>query len=255
MISRGASAGARIPHAAAAPLPPSVPGLLMHFDGDFVDECRGRNIEIVGDFDLVDDCLTTDAYAGSHASWATNGSFPILARTSQFPEDFNVGAGGSMTIEYFASTKPLVAANSIAANGIAVEFLDADDETPGAFIWSLRHGTGEFESFVYTDTSEVKRGKSRWNGIPGGDDLPGPWTHIAVVVTPTEIRLYTNGVQRNIEPPTLYAPMKVATSGVLVVAVSDTVRVDDLRILPQEVYTGSSFTPPTAPLSRTHPPT
>lgn len=254
MIPRGASAGARIPHAAAAPLPPSdVPGLLMHFDGDFTDECRGRSFTLTGGSPPID-ALTTDACAGSHALWVGSGGAgsPMPISTSQFPQDFNVGSGGAVTIEYFASTTGWEN-----ASGVFITFSDALD--PVNFIWQVRHSSAEAPTFLYQDPSGNVRAKYRAVRIPVGDGptTPGPWTHVAFVITPTEVRMYVGGVLANDTwlPLALAAPIKSAASGVLTVAAHYTVRVDDLRILPQEVYTGSSFTPPGAPLSRTHPPT
>jgi len=225
----------------------------MHFDGDFVDACRGRSFSLTGNSPATD-ALTTDACAGSHALRIGRGESgsPMPISTSQFPQDFNVGAGGALTIEYFVSTNGWES-----AYGTFLTFADAS--APSELIWRVRHSSGEVSVFGYQDTSGNARNLYRAVSIPAGDGptTPGPWTHVAFVITPTEVRMYVGGVLANhgASPPPLAAPIKSAASGVLTVTDHYTVRVDDLRILPQEVYTGSSFTPPTAPLSRTHPPT
>ena len=250
MIPRGPSAGARIPHVALPPQPPpTTPGLLMHFDGDFTDECRGRTFTLSGAGTPLD-AMTTDAAAGSHALWFSQivNGYPMPISTGQYPQDFDVGAGGSLTIEYFASAKDWGA-----ANGVFLTF--ADSAGSSDYAWQLRHSSGETPAFSYRDTSGNWRNLYRAGRITPGDgpSTPGPWVHVAAVITPTEIRLYVGGVLANhaFTPPPLIAPIMSTPSGVLTISSNYSVRVDDLRILPTEVYTGSSFTPPTSALTPT----
>lgn len=226
--------------------PPSVPGLLMHFDGDFADACRGRAVTTSGAGTPLD-AMTTDAAAGSHALWISQipNGYPMPISTGQYPQDFDVGAGGSLTIEYFASAKDWGS-----VNGVFLTF--ADSAGSSNYAWRLRHSSAETAAFSYRDTSGNWRDLYRAISITPGDgpSTPGPWVHVAAVITPTEIRLYVGGVlaNRSDTPPPLIAPIMSMPSGVLTISSHYSVRVDDLRILPTEVYTGSTFNPPSAPL-------
>jgi len=231
VIPRGASAGARIPRIPHPPPPTSYPGLLMHFDGDLADACRGRT--------FVSDpaaAAWTDATAkfgsASFTAPATPVTYPVA--TDQHMADFAFGTG-PFTIEFWVfrpTSTPVV--------GTVVEY-----RSGGTMVWAVRHTYNEANSTpqFYQAAGPVVQTASAYT--------TGVWHHIAVCSGDGAgtVRIYKDGTL-----------LVTGYRGALVGAVSPaTITIgsdlqgssymDDLRVLPVEVYTGSSFTPPAAPLA------
>lgn len=209
---------------------PPVPGLLMHFDGGFTDACRGRTFTLSGSPAAAS--LGTPAKFGSYAL-ATGSAMPITTTAS--PGDFNFKAG-AFTIEFWIRrtvgqqvTGPLITYST--------------DGNEANLIWQVCHNNGEGLSIpVFRHTAGA--------GLLAADNAAfyteGAWDHIAIVsgAAATTLRTYRNGV---LVATRTRVTMPDTPAGVLTISGNAAALVDDLRVLPAEIYT-ANFTPPAAPL-------
>lgn len=211
------------------PPPANVPGLLMHFDGNLADACRGRT-------------FTADPAAASWtgtpskfglAGFAVPGS-PVThpVSTDENAADFAFGTG-PFTIEFWVlrtTSDPVV--------GTVVAY-----SAGGTPVWSVRHTYGEGNS-----SPQFFQAMGPVVDTASGYTV-GTWHHIAVCSADgaSTVRIYKDGVLIR----TGYRGALDGTSSPATLTVgsgsSANCRIDDLRVLPVEVYT-AAFTPPTSPL-------
>lgn len=226
----GAIVGGAAPD--AEPPPPSVPGLLMHFDDTWDDELRGRAFLEAAGGEIGSVGFTE---GGKFSQGMQFVGWKSVA-TDEYLADFEFNGAG--TIEFFVD--PTVGYFDV------VTFLD----DVGLVIWKVRIGWGEGSRLV-----------SLFHYGPGGGNIgamtvlsAGVFSHVAVVLDAGDVRIYINGsrVANMSGRPELWSAANITggAPGSLVVGPgpgSGEGIIDELRVLPEVIYTGESIVVPSAP--------
>lgn len=206
----------------------------MHFDGGFTDECRGRTFTLSGG--VAADAISSTAKFGS-GSLSTGAPMPITSTADWADFDFGYGA---FTVEAFVR-------RSGSISGPVIEFSNDITSMYGLPLWQLSFGGegGASPFFQHFDPIYGPQVADVLSLVPVDE-----WTHVAVVsgAGQSTLRIYVAG---SLAGTRYRGSMPTGSGGTLTIHGHSNRLVDDLRVLPAEVYTGSSFTPPTSALTPT----